>query len=174
MNYHQQFFIALSSGIGYKNSNDVWVSLEEEGSATYLVVKYQVQEWVIGEHFLPFLKDILRKGVEAEHSSYPTCAQVAAMEQFESDYVLLSQSLRYELLELKATPQGVVSKPTDFTKIRVDMEVQPLKFSDWQIIGTKGIRFLYVNLLAAVNEHSQDKSQVKEAMIDMTKTDDGD
>ena len=48
------------------------------------------------------------------------------------------------------------------------LEVEPLKFTDWQIIGNKndGIRFLYVDLKAAVNEHSVEKSQLKVAMLE--------
>jgi len=168
MNLHEHFLVALPSGVGYANSNDVTVALEPDGSATYLAIKYLVPQWIVGEHFLPFLKGTLWKSIEEIASRLPPAEADVFKQQFESNFVLLAQSFRYQLATLRTNPEGLVKEMQDGTKIRVDMEVQPLKFTDWEIIGNKadGIRFLYVDLKAAVNEHSQDKSQVKVAKLE--------
>jgi len=168
MNLHEHFLVALPSGVGYANSNDVTVALEPDGSATYLAIKYLVPQWIVGEHFLPFLKGTLWESLEEVFSRLPTAEAEAFRQQFENNFVLLAQSFCYQLATLRTNPEGLVKEMTDGTKIRVDMEVQPLKFTNWEIIGNKadGICFLYVDLKAAVNEHSQDKNQVKVAKLE--------
>ena len=168
MNNHQHFLIALPSGVGYANSKDITVALVYIGSATYLDIKYLVPQWIVAEQFIPHLKRTLYNAIEEVSSRLPKMVGDSLKQEFETNFLLLTQSFCYELASLPSTTEGTTKEISDGTKIRVDIEVEPLQFNDWEIIGNKadGIRFLYVDLKAAVNEHSQDKSQVKVAKLE--------
>ena len=86
--------ILLPSGVGYADSNDVFVNLEPDGSATYLAVTHQVSQWIILEHFITLLKETMWSRSEARRATMSAEEVAIYKTNFDSNFVLLAQSLR--------------------------------------------------------------------------------
>ena len=167
MNTHQSFWISLPSGVGYEDSGDVTPTLVQHGVATYLSIHINLPEWIARELFLPFLKTTWWDNVKHLVIGMSDDQRQAFKSNANDDFVLLSHALRGELAAKVKGSNDDYPELDDECKLRVDMEVQPLRDDDWDIVGNKadGIRYLFVDLKAAVNELSKDKSKIKRSKL---------